>query len=329
MRALVMLKHNLPPLPCNMRRMERDLVRWLCERLPAHRRMVVGPGDDAAVIGLSAGKHLVATTDMLMDGVDFELSRHAPEKIGRKSLAVNLSDLAAMAAKPVAALVSLALPRRGGEELAKRLFEGILPLATEFDCPIAGGDTNSWDGPLVISITALGEVPLDRRWLRSGARPGDAILVTGQFGGSILGRQFDFQPRAREALWLADHATIHAAIDVSDGLSLDLSRICDVSGCGAALDLSAVPIAAAANEVAGSQPDRGTAIDHALGDGEDFELILAVPSKTAEQLLASQPLATPLTQIGEFIREPGLFGVDQHGHRTPIVPRGYEHRLEP
>src|SRR5690349_8996728 len=160
--------------------MERDLVRWLLDRLPKHGRMVLGAGDDAAVLGMQAGNDLVATTDMLMDGVDFRLSEHEPERIGRKALAVNLSDLAAMAAAPVAALVSLALPARGGETLAKRLYEGMIPLATEFDCPIAGGDTNSWDGPLVISVTALGEVPQSRRWLRSGARPDDAIIVTGQ-----------------------------------------------------------------------------------------------------------------------------------------------------
>src|SRR4029450_4789385 len=185
--------------------MERDLVRWLCERLPGHPRMLVGPGDDAAILRLSAQSNLVATTDMLMDGVDFELARHDPKRVGRKALAVSLSDLAAMAAAPVAALVSLALPRRGGEALAKRLYEGILPLAAEFDCPIAGGDTNSWDGPLVISVTDLGGVPPGRRWWRNGARPGDVIVVTGSFGGSILGKQFDFQPRVREALWRAKH----------------------------------------------------------------------------------------------------------------------------
>src|SRR5688572_13114483 len=112
--------------------MERDLVRWLCHRLPAHRRLLVGPGDDAAILRMSADANLVATTDMLMDGVDFELSRHEAQRIGRKALAVNLSDLAAMAAAPIAALVSLALPRQGGEALARQLYEGLLPLAAQF-----------------------------------------------------------------------------------------------------------------------------------------------------------------------------------------------------
>jgi thiamine-monophosphate kinase len=305
--------------------MERDLVRWLSDRLPAHQRMSVGPGDDAAVLKLDAGNNLVATTDMLMDGVDFELGKHVPERIGRKALAVNLSDLAAMAAAPVAALVSLALPKRGGEELAKRLYEGMIPLATEFDCPVAGGDTNSWDGPLVISVTALGQAPSGRRWLRSGARPGDAIVVTGQFGGSILGKQFDFAPRIREALWLAERADVHAAIDVSDGLSLDLARMCEASGCGAVLDMAKIPIAVAAMELAKRTSD-SAALDHALSDGEDFELILALPHEAAKELVAKQPLGVPLSIIGSFTSEPGLFAI-RGGNREPLQPRGYEHRF--
>jgi thiamine-monophosphate kinase len=308
--------------------MERDLVRWLCHRLPAHRRLLVGPGDDAAIVRMSADANLVATTDMLMDGTDFELHRDKPERVGRKALAVNLSDLAAMAAAPVAALVSLALPRQGGESLARQFYEGLLPLAAQFDCPIAGGDTNSWDGPMAISVTALGEVPPERRWRRSGARPGDAILVTGEFGGSLCGRHFDFTPRMREALWLAENVTIHAAIDVSDGLSLDLSRLCEASDCGAVLDLKSIPIAAAAAELARQRNDGSTALDHALSDGEDFELILAVPQEPADELLRDQPLDVPLRQIGTFAAEPGLFSVDENGNRNALTPRGYEHRLD-
>jgi thiamine-monophosphate kinase len=308
--------------------MERDFVRWICSRLPDSCRLVVGAGDDAAILRLTERADVVATTDMLMDGVDFELRRHEPERIGRKALAVNLSDLAAMAATPIGALVSVALPRQGGEQLAKRLVEGMLPLVTEFDCPIAGGDTNSWDGPLVISITALGEVPLERRWLRSGAKPGDAIVVTGQFGGSILGRHFECTPRVREALWLAENAEVKAAIDVSDGLSLDLSRICEASGCGAVVELEKVPISSAAEDLARKDGGDLSALDHALGDGEDFELILAIPPNQAAELIARQPLQVPLTQIGQFIGEAGLFGRGENGTLQPLKPRGYEHRLD-
>jgi len=257
------------------------------------------------------------------------VGEHDPAAIGHKALAVNLSDLAAMAAKPVAALVSLCLPRQGGESLARSLYGGILALAKQFDCAIAGGDTNSWDGPLVINVTALGEVPPNRAWRRSGALPGDRILVTGDFGGSILGKHMNFTPRVNEALWLAEHAEIHAAIDVSDGLSLDLSRLAEASSCGAVLDLSAIPLAAAAQQLAHERNDGLTAFAHALADGEDFELILAVPPREAERLTRQQPLGIPLTDIGLFCDEPGLWGLAADGVRKPLVPRGWEHRLEP
>ncbi len=306
--------------------MERDLVQWLTQRIPSHPRLLVGLGDDAAIVRLPDESHLVATTDMLMDGVDFELTRHDARRIGRKALAVNLSDLAAMAAEPVAALVALALPRQGGEALAKELYEGMLPLAAEFDCPVAGGDTNSWDAPLVISVTAFGAVPPDRRWRRSGARPGDAIVVTGSFGGSLLGKHFDFSPRIREALWLAENAEVHAAIDVSDGLSLDLSRLCEASGCGAVLESERIPISSAAEEL--SSTSHRSALDHAYGDGEDFELILAVEPQSAQRLLAQQPLATPLTMIGTFTADPGLREQSSLHALRDLAPRGYEHRLD-
>jgi len=308
--------------------MELDFVRWLMARLPHTERLIVPAGDDAAVLRLSAGTDLVATTDMLMDGVDFHLGQHEPERIGRKALAVNLSDLAAMAARPVAALVSLALPRQGGEALARRLIEGMLPLANEFACPIAGGDTNSWNERLVISVTALGEVPRGKQWTRSGARPGDSIVVSGQFGGSILGHHFDFVPRVQEALWLAENFEMHAAIDVSDGLSLDLARVCEASNCGAALELGAIPIAAAAAHLARQEPDRQTALDHALSDGEDFELLLALPANDAARLIAEQPLGVRWTQIGSFIPRLGLFALAADGTKTSLPARGYEHGLE-
>lgn len=307
--------------------MEDDLLRWFRESLPPHKQVLLGPGDDAAVLKLSEGANLVATTDMLMDGVDFRLSEHEAALIGRKALAVNLSDLAAMAARPVAALVSLALPIDGGESLAKRLYEGILPLASEFDCAIAGGDVNSWNGPLVISVTALGEVQPGQEWRRSGARPGDLILVTGSFGGSILGKHFSFTPRVEEALWLAEHLKVRAAMDVSDGLSLDLSRLAEASGVGAGLHLDQVPVATAAKTLSEIHADGSSPLDHALADGEDFELILAVDPTEAEQFFRQHPdWRGRLTTIGRFTEQPGLWS-EHHGEVKPLPPRGYQHRL--
>ncbi|HUE72829.1 MAG TPA: thiamine-phosphate kinase [Pirellulaceae bacterium] len=305
--------------------METQFIEWLRSQVSRHPRVPLGIGDDAAVVDLPAGKQWVVTTDMLMDDVDFHVGQHEPARIGRKSLAVNLSDLAAMGARPVACFVSVALPRQGGGELARAIYEGVFALARQFDTAIGGGDTNSWDGKLVINVTAVGEVETGKAWQRSGARAGDQILVTGEFGGSILGKHFDFTPRVAEAIWLAENAQITAAIDVSDGLSLDLSRICQESGCGAVLDLNSIPIAVAA----ANQADKLTPLEHALGDGEDFELILAVAADEAERLLTLQPLAVPLTRIGQFVAEPGLWSQMADGTRAPLAPRGYEHRLAP
>jgi thiamine-monophosphate kinase len=308
--------------------MERELIHWLRQRLPAHPLLRLGPGDDAAVLRMTDVDECVVTVDMLMDQVDFQLAQLDPRRVGRKALAANLSDLAAMAAKPLAGVIALALPRQGGLELAVALYEGLLPLAEEHQLAIAGGDTNSWDGSLAISITLLGEVVGRGPLCRGGARPGDRILVTGSFGGSILGRHLDFEPRVREALALHTRYELHAGIDVSDGLSLDLAHILEESHCGAVLLAEAIPIADDARRLAEQLADGSTPLEHALGDGEDFELILAVPPQEARRMLAEQPLGVPLGDIGQFVAEPGLWLQDAAGAARPLVPRGWEHRLE-
>jgi thiamine-monophosphate kinase len=315
--------------------MESDFIAYLRERLPPHPALRLGPGDDAAILALGENSDAVVTVDMLMDGVDFRLNEVDPRRVGRKSLAVNLSDLAAMAAEPVAAVVALALPKHGGMALAQALYEGILPLAAEFNVAIAGGDTNSWDGLLVISITAIGRVnavkAADNKpaiWRRAGARPGDLLLATGEFGGSILDKQFDFTPRLREAKILADRYEIHAAIDVSDGLAIDASRLAAESRCGVALNCAQIPTSPAAIELARQSAAGKSPLDHALGDGEDFELLLAVDAETAARMLAEQPLSIPLTAIGKFTTEPGLWQRDEAGNITPLEPRGYLHQFD-
>jgi len=306
-------------------RMESDFIRWLRDRLPPHPSLRVGIGDDAAVLRLADRADSVVTTDLLTDGVDFRLSEIDPRRAGRKALAVNLSDLAAMAARPVAVVVSLALPRAGSVTLARQLYEGLLPLADEYDLAVAGGDTNTWDGPLAISITAIGETTERGCLRRAGAVPGDELVVTGEFGGSILGKHLDFQPRVAEAILLNERYELHAGIDVSDGLSLDLARLVAESGCGAELDPTAVPVATAARELSKDPGDRKSPLDHALGDGEDFELILAVPPAEASRLLSDQPLPTALTRIGRCIAEKGLWIRDAHGKLRSLPPTGWEH----
>src|SRR5262249_14353712 len=148
--------------------MESDFLHWLRERLPPHPLLKLGIGDDAAVLATAGRGETVVTADLIADGVDFNLRTDDPRRIGRKALAINLSDLAAMAAQPLAAVVALNLPRSGGLKLAVELYEGLLPLAEQFHIAIAGGDTNSWEGPLVVSVTAIGEVTADGPLTRRG-----------------------------------------------------------------------------------------------------------------------------------------------------------------
>ncbi len=308
--------------------LEKDLLSWLHENLPASGRHSVGLGDDAAVLGGFDRSGVVVTTDMLTEGVDFLLEEVDPRRVGHKALGVNLSDLAAMAAEPVAVFVSLVLPRQavGGRaalELAIELYRGMIPLAEKLGVEIAGGDTNSWDGPLAISITALGKTSEQGPLTRGGGRAGDQLLVTGELGGSILGRHLDVQPRVREALLLHEQFELHAGIDISDGLALDVSRLAEASGVGAVLVPGEIPIAAAAKRL--GQRDGRSAVDHALGDGEDFELVLAVPPEEAARLLRQQPTEVSITRIGELLESPGLWQEKANGERLPLVAQGYEH----
>ncbi len=308
--------------------MEIELINQLRRRLPSHPLLKLGIGDDAAILDGAQGPDWVVTVDMLTDQVDFLLGQVDPRRVGRKSLAVNLSDLAAMACRPVAAVIALALPRQGGLDLAMALYDGMIPLAEEFGIAIAGGDTNSWDGPLALSVTAIGQTTSRGPLRRSGARPGDHILVTGSLGGSILDHQFDFQPRVREALALAERYDLHAGIDISDGLSRDLAHLVEESDCGAVLDLASVPISDDAARLSEQLADDSSPLDHALADGEDFELILAVPPDDARRMIAEQPLDIPVTLIGEFVTEPGLWQQDNQGEQLPLPVRGFEHDFQ-
>src|SRR5437773_12494031 len=221
-------------------------IDWLRSRTPADSRVPIGPGDDTAALRRTPGCPCLVTTDMLLDGSCFRLAEAGPRRVGRKAMAVNLSDIAAMAGKPVAAVVSVGLPRDGSRALAEELYLGLREVADAFDTAIIGGDTNSWDGPLVINVTLLGEAVPPGPVRRGGAKFGDVLMTTGAFGGSILGKHMDFTPRVREALALHAAAELHAMIDVSDGLAADVAHLCEESRCGAVFRAEAVPIADAA-----------------------------------------------------------------------------------
>lgn len=307
--------------------MEREFVDWLRGSLPTHPLLKLGVGDDAAVLSLGAAADAVVTTDLLADGTHFLTDEIDPELIGRKCLAANLSDLAAMAAEPVAVVVSLLLPRGGvarfdSGSLARKLIEGMIPLAEEFHCAIAGGDTNAWDGRLAVSVTAIGRTTPRGPLLRSGAKVGDKLLVTGDLGGSLEGHHLAFTPRVREALLLHERYDLHAAMDVTDGLAIDLSRLAEASGVGALVVAESIPTSPSAERLALAAA--GDPLDHALGDGEDFELLLAVPTTSAEAILTEQPLACGVTLIGEVVAE-GLWLENKKAGRQALQPRGYLH----
>lgn len=302
---------------------ETEFVEWACRFPQTGAGVVIGPGDDAALVD---GKpSMLVTTDLLMDGVHFDLVRHAPRQIGRKALAVSLSDIAAMGGVPRFAVVQLAFPRDIDFGTAQQIQQGLLDLAREFDVALVGGDTNRWDKPLVIGTTVLAAPP-DSPWRISGARSGDVLLVSGELGGSFAGRHLDFEPRCRLASWLAGRFEIHAATDISDSLSIDAANLAEQSGLALCLDLERIPVSAAAKLLCQGSPEPGpAALNRALEDGEDFELLLAVDERTANRIMGSSDLPVRLTLIGKFEPGSGLWGHSGGTERRRIEPRGYVH----
>lgn len=286
-------------------------------------RVTLGIGDDCAGLALTPGAEVLVTTDMLMEGRHFRLGEASPTEVGYKALAVNLSDIAAMAGIPVAAFVAIALPRSTAVEVARGLLDGMMPLLERFGVALAGGDTNAWDGPLVVSVTLIGEATPRGAVRRSGARPGDTVLVTGPLGGSLSGRHLRPMPRIAEALALAEAASIHAMLDLSDGLAGDLAHILAESGVGATLDAASIPIhpdALAMARTSGRSP-----IDHALGDGEDFELCLTLDPSDAARLLPAPPPGVALFRVGTIDGESGLRLRGPDGSISPLIARAFDH----
>jgi thiamine-monophosphate kinase len=214
-------------------------------------------------------------------------------------------------------------------DMAIGLYEGILPLAREYNVAIAGGDTNTYDGPLVISVTAIGR-PIERGPLtRSGGHVGDWLLVTGTLGGSLLGHMFDFTPRVREAIAMHERYGLAAGIDISDGIALDASRLAEASGCGAVIYTDRVPVSPDAVELAkrdGADDVQAAALAHALGDGQDFELLFAANPTTARSILNERTLDCRVTHVGELIAESGLWQqTSDTAARRPLEVTGWRH----
>jgi thiamine-monophosphate kinase len=300
---------------------EFDYIAWIRQRVIADSRVPIGIGDDAALVRFSPNRDVIVTTDMLLEGVHFDLQIATPYQVGRKALGVNLSDIAAMAGIPVAATVALGVTETGGLEQAEELFRGIHEMAAEFNVAIVGGDTNRSRDGLVISITLLGEAGPHGCVKRGGARAGDWILTTGSLGGSIRAKHLTFIPRVREAAVLHDRYHLHSMIDLSDGLAADLGHVLEESACGAVLQADSIPI----NDLA--RIDSGTTqpLEHALYDGEDFELVFTLGEGDARRLLADQPLDVPVTHIGVIVESGEYLLQLADGSTRPVERRGYDH----
>ena len=308
---------------------EFELIARLTRALPGHAAVKVGVGDDCAVLDLGLPDlELLFKTDAVVEGAHFTRAT-PPEKIGRKALARALSDIAAMAGTPTCALVTLALPRDYDVAFIEAIYDGMSALARQHGVAIAGGETTTNPERILISIALLGTVPKGCAVLRSGARAGDAIFVTGELGGSITGRHLDFEPRLAEARWLAAHFPPHAMLDVSDGLAGDLRHLLQASGVGAELHARAIPISREAKLRARAHAESSVKppLLAALTDGEDFELLFTIGSRRAVPLLDAWKQAfpaLPLSCIGRITAAPGLKLRDHRGvHELGLT--GYEH----
>ena len=300
---------------------ELSLIAWLRARIRTGGACEVGPGDDAAVLRLEQNSRTVVTTDAFLEGTHFSPDAD-PRRIGNKVIAASVSDIAAMGCYPLASFVTTGINRRVADDYVRALGESMISAAEKFGAPICGGDVTSWDNPLAITVTVIGETKSLNPVLRSGAVPGDLVFVTGALGGSLLGRHLDLEPRVNEGVFI-NKSGASAMIDVSDGLSTDLAHLAEESGCGAVIYERAIPVSDAAREA--SKRDGTAPIEHALNDGEDFELLFTIPPAKATALRRSWQFATALTEIG-VMGGTGLHIERSDGRREPLAPRGYEHK---
>jgi thiamine-monophosphate kinase len=306
---------------------EFELIARLTKSLPANHHVVAGAGDDCAILDLGVPDNLILfKTDAVVEGVHFT-REIPPGKIGRKALARGLSDIAAMAGTPVAALVTIALPPDFDVEFIAGIYDGLNALAAQFKVAIVGGETTTNPERILISISLIGTVRRGKQILRSGAGPGDAIFVTGELGGSLAGKHLDFEPRLAEAHWLAEHFPIHALMDLSDGLAGDLRHLLRASKVGAQLLKSAIPVSREAKLRAKESPTAKPAFAAALGDGEDFELLFTLAGKHAVALLDAWKKEFPkvkLSCIGKIIAGEEILIRDKIGSH-PLNANGYVH----
>ncbi|MCP4847415.1 MAG: thiamine-phosphate kinase [Verrucomicrobiaceae bacterium] len=288
---------------------EDALVQSLVKGLETRSDVAVAAGDDCALIrGGKRGHYLLLKTDCVIEGVHYSADT-PPSRVGYKALARAISDIAAMAGKPQHALVTLILQANRKTSYARAIYRGLTRAAQQHDIAIVGGETACppGNGTAMVSVALTGIVGTSHCCLRSGGKPGDVLFVTGKLGGSLKGHHLRFEPRVAQAAWLACNFKPRAMMDLSDGLAADLPRLADASGCGYRIDVNALPCR------------RGCSTAQALNDGEDYELLFALPPRHAENLAlkwGKRFPKLPLSRIGTLtkpgILEPRLAGGWQH-----------------
>jgi thiamine-monophosphate kinase len=324
------------PLPekaliAQIRRMANPSIRGRNGR--PNRAVLTGMGDDCAVLRPLAGRDSLVTTDFTLEGIHFRRDWHPPESVGHRCLARGLSDIAAMGGEPVAVFLSLALPRDLRQAWVDRFARSLISLADMHGAPVAGGDTAESPDGILADIIVVGSVPKGKAILRSGAKAGDRIYVSGELGGSAAAvvrmrsgggkvkprdyvRHFYPEPRIDLGRVLREKNLASAMIDTSDGLSTDLAHICEESGVGAEIDSSLIPRAQV------GKPAREVDLDLASHGGEDYELLFTA---SQEKRIPRHIAGVDITQIGRITRTRGIFVRNSKGVGYEMHPRGWEH----
>lgn len=291
---------------------EFNLIDRISKGIKLSGDVIRGIGDDAAVLKYTKDKYLLYTCDMMLEGRHF-VRAAGGYLAGKKALSVNISDIAAMGGTPKYAVISLGVPASLDLRYVDDLYRGIKDVAGRFKIDLVGGDTIASE-KIIINITLIGEVEKKRVALRSGAKAGDLIFITGRIGGSFSGRHLDFTPRLKESLFLVKNFKINSMIDISDGLIADLGHILKSSKAGAIIYERQIPLSGKAKD-----------FNSAVRSGEDFELVFTVPSRQGTSLIKKWPFRTRLSKIGKICSASDLCLIRKDGKKEKIKPEGYSH----